>query len=171
MAIPDSKCPNCSNVLSADAFCLHCALTGGVEDPPDPAVQSFAGYELLEEIGQDGAMGSVFKARDAAGRVVALKMLRADRLRSEELVWRFQIEVEAAANLDHPNVLPIYDLGESHGQPYFTMRLATGGSLARQLAEGRWAIPSDDRKATRERQRQIGRFPPETPLIIPVVKR
>ena len=158
MAIPDSKCPNCSNVLSADAFCLHCALTGGVEDPPDPAVQSFAGYELLEEIGQDGAMGSVFKARDAAGRIVAIKMLRADRLRSEELVRRFQIEVEAAANLDHEHVLPIYDIGEHHGQLYYTMRLATGGSLARQLAEGRWAVPRDDRKAARERQREIARL-------------
>lgn len=105
-----NRCPVCASVLGSEGFCLRCALTGTVAAEPQEASRSFAGYELLGEIGQDGAMGAVYRARDnASGRVVALKMLRADRLRSEEMVRRFRLEVEAAANLDHPHVLPIYD--------------------------------------------------------------
>ena len=160
MAPSTSRCPNCSSDLSPDGFCLRCALTGVVteEAPEESTVPTFTGYELLEEIGQDGAMGAVYKARDAAGRVVALKMLRADRLRSVEVIRRFQIEVEASANLDHPHVLPIYEVGEHHGQHYYTMKLATGGSLARQHLDGRWRVSCKDHRLAREQQREIARL-------------
>lgn len=154
------NCATCRLPLSEDGVCLGCALSGTVGGEEAAAeVRRFAGYELLEEIGQEGGMGSVFKARDSSsGRLVALKMLRADRLRSEELIRRFQIEVEAAANLDHPHVLPIHDVGEHHGQHYYTMRLAGGGSLARQMGLGMWTVSGGDRRASRGQQERIARL-------------
>lgn len=119
----------------------------------------FAGYELLDDIGQEGGMGSVYRAREThSNRIVALKMLRIDRMRSEELVHRFQLEVRTAANLQHPNLLPIFDVGEHHGQLYYTMKLASGGSLARQLRDHRWSIPRSDSATALQTQRAIGRL-------------
>ena len=103
----------------------------------------FGGYRLLDELGR-GAMGVVFSACHLASkRMVALKMPRADA--DLALAQRFRSEAEAAAALDHPGVLPIHEVGESEGVPFFTMRFAECGSLAGRVNE----FQNDPRAAVR----------------------
>jgi hypothetical protein len=107
----------------------------------DPPV--VAGYDILGKLGR-GGMGVVYQARQRdAHRIVALKMLLAGTQARPEEVARFRTEIEAVARLQHPHIVPIFEVGEQHGRPYFSMEFADGGSLAQQLV----GIPLPCRRA------------------------
>lgn len=112
---------------------------GGATAPGRPAkfaVREFGEYELLEEIAR-GGMGVVYKARQVKlNRVVAVKTILGGRLANESDVRRFQTEAAAAAGLEHPGIVPVYDVGEYEGQHYFSMGFIDGESLAARIARG-----------------------------------
>jgi WD40 repeat protein len=102
---------------------------------PGEETRRFGDYELFRELGR-GGMGVVYEARHLSlNRTVALKMLHPSRLSSQAQLQRFRQESEAVAALDHPNILPVYEVGSVHGQPYFTMKLAEDGPLAGRIPQ------------------------------------
>jgi eukaryotic-like serine/threonine-protein kinase len=107
---------------------------GGIE--PDAFDElKLAGYEVSRLLGR-GGMGVVYQAHQVAlNRAVALKLIRTGRFASEAEVLRFQNEAEAVAQLDHPHIVPIYEVGRHRRHHFFSMKLIAGTSLDRRLAE------------------------------------
>ncbi len=112
-----------------------CEVGPGVVAPARTTLPQVPGYEVLEELGR-GGMGVVYKARQVnLHRLVALKMLPAAPTTSEQ-IDRFRVEAEALARLHNPYIVPVYDIGECDGRPYFTMAYIAGPNLA-QVLDGR----------------------------------
>jgi tetratricopeptide (TPR) repeat protein len=146
-------CGECHSVSRlTNGLCLNCLLRGALEEDKAPSgkeafkevlagVKSgdgdwqIADHEILDEIAR-GGMGVVYQAREPhSGRVVALKCVLAYQGDSDHLVARFRREAETAARLEHPNIVPIYQVGETaDGFPYYTMKYAAAGSLLQARA-------------------------------------
>jgi serine/threonine protein kinase/tetratricopeptide (TPR) repeat protein len=141
-------CGECnSGARLANGLCLNCLLRGALDDTAVAseteafkealaAVKSrdedwcIGNHEILDEIAR-GGMGVIYRAREPhSGRIVALKCVLAYQGDSDQALARFRREAETAARLDHPNIVPIYHVGETaDGSPFFTMKYATNGSL------------------------------------------
>jgi serine/threonine protein kinase/tetratricopeptide (TPR) repeat protein len=156
-------CANCGSVSRVGrGLCLKCLLSSGIDTngeraPDEPTLDDLLGeihghdadwllgnYQILEEIGR-GGMGVIYRARQRhSRRIVALKRILSYHADSQDTLMRFRREAQAAANLDHPNILPIYEVSETHdGLPFFSMKFASGGSLL----EAGPALRSEPRRA------------------------
>ena len=124
-------------IVGSPVPCQHDATP---DSRPQPSI---GGYELIEEIAR-GGMGVVYRARhQGLKRLVALKMIMSGSMATFEERERFLREAELAANLDHANIVPIYEVGEHEDRPFFSMKLVEGTSLTKQAGRFR-----DDPRAT-----------------------
>ncbi len=146
-------CPKCANDLTLPPSTaspgdeVTIAPTASSGNPVSSSTKTSPGkdlgeYELIEELAR-GGMGVVYRARHKElNRIVAIKMIISGEYSSDIEVQRFLLEARAAAQLDHPGIVPIYEINSHNGQPYFAMKLVEGGSLD----ENRKRFLNDPRK-------------------------
>jgi len=146
-ATPEAVCKSCPELLpvvrkrwrrvrrlNADLDAVFPPLDDAVPAPHGTDLPQVPGYEVEAVVGR-GGMGIVYRARHLRlNRLVALKMLLFGACATPLERARFQREAEAVARLKHPNIVQVYDVGDSGGRPYFTMEFVTNGSLAHKLA-------------------------------------
>src|SRR5256884_9697671 len=167
MKVATRVCENCGEKICGDApkgLCPACVLETGLgpladeavaptgrDDPgrveklphdsapsrPADVLRDYGDYELLEEFGR-GAQGIVYRARQKSlNRTVALKIVGLGQWATQRHLKRFHLEAEAAASLDHPCIVPIYEIGERDGSCYFSMKLIEGEPLDTVSESGR----------------------------------
>jgi WD40 repeat protein/predicted Ser/Thr protein kinase len=140
-----SICPSCQKAVpseNSEGVCPACFLidlglvAGGGEIPRF----SLPGLAMCEEIAR-GGVGIVYRGQQSKPkRQLAVKVLQPQWARNKSVCSRFRREAQTIATLDHPAILPVYEVGEDYGLPWFSMKLATGGSLAEQIEDyrGQW---------------------------------
>jgi len=143
----ERKCVDCGRPIPLEApagFCPHCEMAGAIALSPvgeaafatfGRPLRYFGDYELIDEIAR-GGMGVVYKARQISlNRTVAVKMILTGRRPMAVEVNRFRASTRAAAGLQHPNIVPIYEIGEQDGHDYFSMEFVDGPNLAQVVRD------------------------------------
>jgi eukaryotic-like serine/threonine-protein kinase len=144
-----TRCPTCGADIVSDRLnglcpsCLWAGLdeieeatpsSGSAKGETTRSLISIPGYVVMEEVAR-GGMGIVYRARQLRPeREVAIKMLLTHQLASSEMRERFRLEARAISALEHDAILPVYEVGEHDGMPFFTMKFAGGGTLASRRA-------------------------------------
>lgn len=156
----DVAIPNYFEIFSDDHELLYevlrenrSELSAGVDNNAPGLPITMGDLVLVEEISR-GAMGVVFRATQVdLRREVAVKMILSQHLASSEALQRFSLEAQAIARLDHPAIVPIYEIGEHDGQHFFTMKLIHGGNLSERLAD--FKVDDDGRSKSSIHKQQL----------------
>ena len=148
-------CPSCGLDLMATTP-VHAIATGALQETDLVREALAAEYEIIEELGR-GGMAMVYRARDRQlEREVAVKVLPFSLAFDSEFVERFQREARTAAQLEHPNIIPIYRVGRAGRVIYFVMKFLRGGSLSTVLSERKRLMPPEIRRLLLEAGSALG---------------